>query len=251
MKKFILILAFCLGLAPVAKSDSSFLSALEFSYIYDYPIFQDCRDNGIDPDAFGVFLVDPNNSLGEKVAMIESLATYCEFALFQKMADEEQEGYDEYAEQYFYQRVDAFRIMATALQEGDEEPAEVSFLYTLLSEYNTYSPDPSLFDEAVNMMPNSLTVQSVQMIAKGYAILYNGEGNDEEVLKDYKRDLCNYFINVNSFDADAVDGVRERVFSWTLYIDGMEGTENIEQLLERCGSPSKKAPKAKGSAVYR
>lgn len=209
MKKVVLSL-FLLTLSfPLVKADSSFLTGLEFEYFYqDNENVWSTNENGISPNDFSDFLLAFENSLGEKVALISALSSYCEFNLYRSNED---------GNAYFMERAEDFERRVKV--EYDSPTVEIEFLLYLLTQYDCFSPEVEKYKAFAARMPNSLTVQSVKVVAMAYYIVYEDK-RDFAIRKTYREEfLYPYEANWQSYDQDIRADVYKRVISWNPYVD--------------------------------
>ncbi len=232
MKKLITLLILFFSLTVYNKADSSFLSGLEFEYLYeDSDIINITANHGISPEDFSDYLLSEYNTLGEKTALIVSLSSYCEFKLY------DNETID--AEEYFSERHEDFLMKAKREYEAfapyeNRLPVEINFLLQLLNEYDSFNPDIKEYDNFAKEMPNSLTVQAVKVIAMGYDIIYNDK-RDFATRKKYRQQyLFPFESSWKNYNKDIRPGVLEKVTSWLRFVDDCDRKEKGEELTCYC-----------------
>ncbi|MGY0035439.1 hypothetical protein [Pedobacter sp. NJ-S-72] len=119
--------------------------------------------------------------------MISALASYFEWK-------------DDATEEYFTTYTKAYKLFIegkykTAI-EDPKVPAESRFLYCLLTDFGTSDPSKEKYKALARELPQSLTVQSVMVIAYAYDILYNDKKQyallrdlEENYVKPYRTKL--------------------------------------------------------------
>ena len=210
-KKYFLSVVFSvvsLGLS----ADSSFLPALEFEYVYrDNEFIFGTSENGIDSKSYIEFLVSEEKTLGEKAALIAALASYFEFR-----GQENEDYFEKYSycfEEYLQKKYSIESI------DSDMIPNEMKFLKTLMNDYGSFHPNINGYDKFAEMIPQSLTVQTVKVIAFAYDIVYNKshhamlphfiEKYEENYLNPYKEHFENYEQDINTKALDYVESWRQ------------------------------------------
>ena len=203
----------------LAWADSSFLPAIEFEYLYankqKHEFFQNISDYGINSDDYLDFLLDDGNTLGEKVALITALASYFEWI---KYDDNKYNDDEQYFEDYMLLFEDlALKAYKVTDMEDKAIPAAIRLLYTLMLDYGTFSPSIEKYNRLAEELPNSLTAQSIKVIAFGYDIIYNDK---ESLIKVYMRDYFEPFDRQwKNYTQDIIPEVYEYVARWNGYID--------------------------------
>ena len=206
MKKCLVSIIFC-TISLNLFADASFLPDLRFDYIYrDNEFIDNTSKKGIDLDSYINFLISDENPLGEKAALIVALSNYFENIVFDDNPKNDHENYFEeyshYFEEYLLEKYEAESINSKKI------PINMQFLTTLMDDFGTYSPNIKAYDRFAEIMPQSLTVQSVKVIAYAYDIVYNK--SDSEMLLQYidtyeKRYFNPYKENFENYNKDIVD----------------------------------------------
>lgn len=226
MKKLLLALFIFFSIVNYTKADSYFLSGLEFDYLYgDNDFIQEAQEIGIDVNEFSNYLFQSDISLGEKTALIVALATHCEF----KRSDLGD------GDEYFNERVNFFLEKAKEIYGNENNfPVEVNFFIKLMSEYDSMNPDVDAYIQFAKKIPQSLTVESVKVIAMAYDIVYNDK-RDFVTRKRYKDEFKNpYMTNKSTYKQDIKPDVYERITYWDDYIDDCNGKTKGEELTCQC-----------------
>ncbi|GHV58725.1 hypothetical protein FACS1894182_11670 [Bacteroidia bacterium] len=203
MKKAVIILAFFLSTGAAARADSYFLSAFEFYLHYpENSIIYKTANQGISQNDYLDFLIAADKPLGDKVALIGALSTYYEFH-----DDDKSDDFKKYTtrfKQHIYNRI-------TRL-----DPSEALLLETLMDDYQTFTPNTNQYNRLADKMPESLTAQSVRVIARAYDILYNRKWNE---VSEFENDNLNpYLQSWQNCRQDINPKVRENVEWWLFYI---------------------------------
>jgi hypothetical protein len=222
MKKILITLTFLASLS--ATADSYFLSALEFESLYsDNHLIYQTQEKGIDELTYFNFLTSPDNMLGEKAALITAFASYFEFNA--------PEGTDDYFgtySQYFERYLNS---------EYNDISIEMQFLQTLMNNYGTTDPNIEAYNKFAEMMPNSLTVQTVRVVAFAYDIVYNKSrhASQAEYVEMYELDYYQpYIYNFMNYDEDILPPVLGYVDNWRQFMSDApwEKAPKIEEAIE-------------------
>ena len=216
MKKIVVLFILCLSCNEVLFADSSFLPALEFHYLYpDNGILHDASKNGISEEDYLDFLFSDENSLGEKVALISALASYFEWIEYD---DNEENDHDErYFEKYtilFENAVmEKFNVDFLNTQVISNE---MILLTVLMKDYETFDPNVKEYDRLAELLPESLTVQSVKVIAYAYDIVYNDKN---ESIDTYLNQYLNpYNLHFKDYNQDIDVNVHKDINEWYRYM---------------------------------
>ena len=216
MKKIVVLFILCLSCNEVLFADSSFLPALEFHYLYpDNGILHDASKNGISEEDYLDFLFSDENSLGEKVALISALASYFEWIEYD---DNEENDHDErYFERYtilFENAVmEKFNVDFLNTQVI---PNEMILLTVLMKDYETFDPNVKEYDRLAELLPESLTVQSIKVIAYAYNIVYNDKN---KLIDTYLNQYLNpYNLHFKDYNQDIDVNVHKDINEWYRYM---------------------------------
>ena len=216
MKKIVVLFILCLSCNGVLFADSSFLPALEFHYLYpDNEILHDASKNGISEEDYLDFLFSDENSLGEKVALISALASYFEWIEYD---DNEANDHEErYFERYtvFFENTVMEKFNVDFL-DTQVIPNEMILLTVLMKDYETFDPNVKEYDRLAKLLPESLTVQSVKVIAYAYDIVYNDRN---ELIDSYLNQYLNpYNLHFEDYNQDIDVNVHKDINEWYRYM---------------------------------
>ena len=201
--KYLILLAAFLCSSPLL-ADSTFLSGLDFARVYEEKgdlQYTQIHKNGISVTDFMTKLTNDRSSLGEKVALIESLSSYYEWA------DHPKGNFGLYQKKYF----DHLKKTDNKIMSFDNESVdpETRLLWVLMNDYDTSSPNVKAYRHLAEKMPQSLTAQTISVTAYAYDILYN-DLNNFKTIQDLKQNyLKPYFENLRNFNADVPVEVKE------------------------------------------
>lgn len=208
MRKFYLFII-SLFIGSQLFADSTFLPGLEFYYLYrENKFIYGASDNGISEEEYLNFLLSDENPLGEKVALISALASYFEFIDLDDNPDKDNENYFETYTALFKEKVRKKYTKTT--------PPSVRLLEVLLDDYQTLDPNITAYDQIAAEMPQSLTAQSVKVIAFAYDVVYNRRCNRVEKYEDNY--LTPYRESWESYERDIDPAVQTKVEEWPEFV---------------------------------
>ena len=203
--KYILLLATLLFSTPLL-ADSSFLSGLNFVKVYEEKgdnRFTLISEKGISVENFMKKINNPRSTLGEKVALLNTLSSYYEWA------EKPKGSFGLYQKKFETSMKDVYKQDVSSQNEALKP--EIRLLLQLMADYDTSAPHVEIYQLLAKKMPNSLTAQSVSVFAFAYDILYN-EKNDLKNIQTVKNNhLQPYFDNLESFEADVPVEIKEMV----------------------------------------
>ncbi|GHV58737.1 hypothetical protein FACS1894182_11710 [Bacteroidia bacterium] len=207
MKKAILILntLVLLLIGQTAFADSAFLTSFNFDLLYkDNQLISETRQTGIAADDYLNFLFSEQQTLGEKVALIEALA-----ACFEWNTDKR-----DYFREYT-------RLFKKKLIENKLLTPEMELLETLMGDYQAWKHlNFKRYNQLAKKLPESLTAQSIRVIAFSYYIVYDHIDNLEDEYKT--RYLYPYKKAWKNYRQDIKPEVYQNVMSWRQYIDNVQ-----------------------------
>lgn len=199
-----LIILFALFFSSPLLADSSFLAGLNFARVYEengdnqYTLIS---EKGISVENFIKKINNSNTTLGEKVALINALSSYYEWA------EKPKGNFGLYQKKFSSTFKDVYK-QDISPQNENLKP-EIRLLSQLMEDYETSSPHVEIYQMLAKKMPNSLTAQSVSVIALAYDILYNDK-NDFAGIQNLKNNhLKPYYENFESFEADVPVEIRK------------------------------------------
>ena len=213
LKKYFLSIVFSI-ISFGLFADSSFLPALEFEYVYrNNEFIFGTSEKGIDTKSYLEFLVSEENILGEKAALIVALASYFEFR-----NEKNENSFEEYTysfEKYLQEKYGVVAIDADIISD------EMKFLKTLMNDYGSFHPSIDAYDKFAEIMPQSLTVQTVKVVAFAYDIVYN-KSHFEKLpyfIDRYEKEYLNpYMENFENYKQDINTKVINDVRYWRQYM---------------------------------
>lgn len=223
MKKLISLIFLLSVFLLKANADSSYLSALEFEYLYkDHEVIWGAKERGIEKESFLDFMFSDENSLGEKVALISALSAYFEFAYLHNDRDENEVSYLEaYREEFKTQLMNRCKVDSS--KDKNILP-EYRLLCLLLDEFDSTNyyllPKVSEYIELVDSeLSNSLTAQSVKVITFGYEIIY-GHRKTPTIVAMYRNQFHEpYKENWTKYDQDIRPEVSNEVLGWRQFVE--------------------------------
>ena len=194
--KYLILLATFLFSTPLL-ADSTFLSGLNFERVYTEKGDQQyelIREKGISVDNFIKKINDKKTTLGEKVALLNALSSYYEWS------EKPKGSFIVYQKKFESSLKETYNQNISAQNESIKP--ETRLLLQLMSDYDSSSPRVEMYQMLARKMPNSLTAQSISVMAFAYDILYNNK-NDFATIQDLKNNyLQPYNDNFKSFEAD-------------------------------------------------
>ena len=220
-------MALVLFLGTNAFADSTFLPAFEFCSLYkDNKTITTTKEKGISKSKYLKFLLSNKQTLGEKVALIDALATYFEFIDMDKTPV----FYD-----YFPDYTIAFKQKLTKLNKVSPE---LHLLETLMDDYLTFTPNIKRYDELAAQMPTSLTAQTIKVLAFAYDILYNRKWN---LIEDYQNKYLSPYNDMwQNYNQDIKLEVHTTVNEWLRFITQREEDQYLMSVIEENASLSEK-----------
>lgn len=183
-------------------ADGPFLYSLPFNVYPEESILVKTPDNGIDYKSFEEYLLNDQNELGKKVALVSGLEVY-----FIINSDKKS---------YFIEYKDKFKQSVEKKYKtsvnNSETPIDLRFIYTLMNDYDTESPKIEEYQKFVKENPQSRTMQTVNVFAFNFNLIWDEEKRDYKSLNDFKENyLDNYFMNFDSMEDDVPADVLIRV----------------------------------------
>lgn len=216
MKKYLTLFSLCFLLVNSANADSSFLPGLEFTKLFENDsMIQSVSKNGMAEEPFMNYL-NSDHSLGEKATLISALASYFEW--------KDDDGTEEYFTRYrqAYKQFVESKYKTTI--EDPKVPAETRLLYCLLTDFGTSTPSKEKYKALAAELPQSLTAQSVMVIAYAYDILYNDKKQYALLLDLEENYIKPYRATYTQLNGDIPLGVAEEcVFEFLPYTQNCEG----------------------------
>ncbi|MDR1878118.1 MAG: hypothetical protein LBQ64_00965 [Bacteroidales bacterium] len=237
MKRVLISLMFFLT-GNVIYADSSFLPAFDFIYLYeDHRLITGTRNEGISEKEYLKFLLSDKHPLGEKVALVEALATYFEFM----DVDKNPSYYD-----YFFDYAKAFKHKLSKINPASPE---LQLLETLMDDYQTFEPNIKRYNQLADELPESLTMQSIKVIAFAYDLLYNDRW---ELVDEYVNNYLHPYKNKwENYSQDIRPKAFEYVDSWLQFIVDKRNdavSDNVEAFVSDDGTYHYTSPE--DAAVY-
>jgi hypothetical protein len=225
MKKYILLFFALILWTGAVQADSTFLPALEFHYLYeDNDFIFGTSKTGISEEDYLNFLLSDEHPLGEKVALISALASYFEWIEYDDNNDNDQEKYfSEYAGHFNNKILEKYAVESVY---DRQIPPELRLLQILMDDYEKFSPDTGSYDRLTREMPQSLTMQSINVIAHAYLIVYHQIWDWVDVYEqEYQQP---YMENWDSYTQDIHPDVHTRVEEWRHYMEPSPVDETLD-----------------------
>lgn len=201
--KYLFLFAALLFSTPLL-ADSTFLAGLNFVRVYEEKgdnQYNLISENGISADHFIKKMNDPNLTLGEKVALLNALSSYYEWA------EKPKGNFSLYRSKYEKSVKEIYKQEVSPQNEALKP--EIRLLLQLMADHDSTLPHVEMYQMLAKKMPNSLTAQSVSVFAFAYDILYN-DRNDFKNIQTLKNTyLQPYFTNLGTFEADVPIEIKE------------------------------------------
>lgn len=195
MKYFILLAALLFSTPLLA--DSTFLAGLNFVRVYEEKgdhQYHLISENGISADNFMKKMNDPKSTLGEKVALLNALSSYYEWA------EKPKASFGLYRNKYEKSLKDLYKTEVSP--QNDALKPEIRLLLQLMADHDSTSPHVEIYQMLAKKMPNSLTAQSVSVFSFAYDILYNDKNVFAHIQNLKDNHLKPYFDNLENFEED-------------------------------------------------
>lgn len=198
MKKYLLGILFIILLPIQLLADGPFLYSLPFNYYPDDITLKETQSKGIDYEKFEKYLLSNENELGKKVALLSALEVYF-------MLNDDKKSYFISYQDKFKNTIE--KKYKTKISDT-QIPVEIRFIHTLLTDYDTSSPKVDLYKHFVDETPESKTIQTVNVYAFNFDLIWNTEKRNYNDLKVFNEAYqYNYFINFDNLNNDAPENI--------------------------------------------
>ena len=198
MKKYFLVIILVVIFPIQLFADGPFLYSLPFNYYSDDTTLSKTQEKGIEYATFEKYLLSNDIELGKKIALISALEVYF------MMNDTKKSYFVEYQEKFKNAVEKKYKTTIT----NNQVPTEYRFIYTLLTDYDTSSPKIELYKKFVDEKPDSKAIQTVNVYAFNFNLIWNTEKKNYKDLAAFKESYQdNYFINFDNLNNDTPNDV--------------------------------------------
>ena len=193
MKKYVLVI-FLFILFPIQLfADGPFLYSLPFNVYLADAVLEKTSEKGIDYPTFEKYLLDDKNELGKKVALISGLEVYF------VVNDTQKSYFVDYREKF---RNTIEKKYKTTI-EDKKVPINYRFVYALMKDYDTESPNIKAYKNFVDENQQSRTLQTIHVFAFNFDMMWNPERKKYDEISNFKTQYEeNYFMNFDNFSND-------------------------------------------------